>query len=111
MKVLLDTSVFLWLQTDPARVGRGLEVLEDVSTDLLVSAASAWEIAIKYALDRLPLPEPPARYVPSRIAAMGAAPLPIEMADAVSVAELPPHHRDRSTGCSSLRRGATSSPW
>ena len=43
---------------------------------LVVSAASSWEIAIKHGLGRLPLPEPPERYVPERIRALAAEGLP-----------------------------------
>lgn len=94
MRFLLDTHVFLWLQTEPERLGGRLRELEDPSTELLVSAASAWEIAIKHALGRLELPEPPEQYVPARVRAINAQPLAIEMSHACAVASLPPHHRD-----------------
>ena len=94
MNLLLDTHVFLWLQTAPERLGSRLSLVEDARTGLLVSAASSWEIAIKYGLGRLPLPEPPERYVPSRLRAVGAEPLPIEHAHALAVSSLPPLHRD-----------------
>lgn len=94
MRALLDTHVFLWLQTEPARVGSTLEILKVPDTHLFVSAASAWEIAIKYGLGRLDLPEPPARYVPSRIRAIGATALSVDVLDGAAVAELPPLHRD-----------------
>ncbi len=95
MKALLDTHVWLWLQTAPERLTReARELVEDASNDLFLSAASAWEIAIKYALGKLPLPDPPDRYVPSRLALSGTTPLPVEMRHALQVAALPPHHRD-----------------
>ena len=94
MRLLLDTHVFLWLQTEPERLGEHLAMVEDRRTGLLLSAVSSWEIAIKHALGRLPLPEPPERYVPARIRAIGATPLPIEHAHALAVASLPSLHRD-----------------
>jgi len=94
VKALLDTHVFLWLQTEPERVGSALEILAAPETDLLVSAASAWEIAIKYGLGRIDLPEPPVTYLPSRLRAIGASPLPVDVLDATAVANLPPLHRD-----------------
>lgn len=94
MKLLLDTHVFLWLQTKPERLGQRLAIVEDVHNELLLSAASAWEIAIKHALGRLPLPEPPADYVPERIRLIGARPVPVEHAHALAVAALPSLHRD-----------------
>lgn len=94
MNLLLDTHVFLWLQTEPERLGQALGVVEDDRTELLVSAASSWEIAIKYELGKLPLPEAPERYVPERIRAIGARPVGIEHPHALAVAGLPPLHRD-----------------
>ncbi len=52
------------------------------------------QIAIKYALGRLDLPEPPVRNLPSRLRAIGAAPLQVSVEDAAAVAQLPPLHRD-----------------
>ena len=92
--MLLDTHVFLWLQTEPERLGDRLALVEDNATTLLLSPASSWEMAIKYALGRLPLPEPPERYVPTRMRAIGAEALPIEHHHALAVALLPPLHRD-----------------
>ncbi len=95
MKILLDTHVWLWLQTSPERLSnRALEQLRDPENELYLSAASGWEIAIKHALGKLPLPEPPDRYVPSRLAASGVTPLAVEMRHTLHVASLPTHHRD-----------------
>ena len=94
MKVLLDTHVFLWLHTEPERLGDHLPVVEDRRNALLVSAVSSWEIAIKYELGQLSLPEPPERYVPERLRIIGATPLAIEHPHALAVAALPPLHRD-----------------
>lgn len=69
-------------------------MLEETSNELLLSAASSWEIAIKYSLGRLSLPEPPETYVPSRIQRSGVTPLRIEHSHALAVASLPMHHRD-----------------
>lgn len=95
MKFLVDTHCWLWLQASPERLATPvLSLLEDPANDLLLSAASSWEIAIKYALGKLPLPEPPSRYVPRRMAVSGSRGLPIEHAHSLRVAELPLHHRD-----------------
>jgi len=94
LKVLLDTRIFLWLQSEPERLGEHLSLVEDSRTELIVSAVSSWEIAIKNGLGRLPLPEPAARYVPERIRVIGAQTLAIEHTHALAVAGLPPLHRD-----------------
>lgn len=95
MRFLLDTHCWLWLQVSPERLSSGiLASLADPANDLLLSAASSWEIAIKYTLGKLPLPIPPARYVPERMTASGTLGLPVEHSHALRVAALPPHHRD-----------------
>jgi PIN domain nuclease of toxin-antitoxin system len=94
LKVLLDTHIFLWLNTEPERLGKHLPLVEDARTELLVSAASSWEIVIKHALGRLALSQPPDRYVPERIRVLGAQALAIEHTHALAVARLPHLHRD-----------------
>lgn len=94
MNLLLDTHIFLWLQTDPERLGEHLPIVADERNKLLLSAASSWEIAVKYQLGKLPLPEAPERYVPGRMRAIGAEALAIEHPHALAVARLPPLHRD-----------------
>lgn len=94
MKLLLDTHVFLRLQTQPERLGEQRRVVEDQRNALLLSAASSWEIAIKYQLGKLALPDPPEQYVPSRMRAIAAEPLPVQHHHALAVATLPPLHRD-----------------
>jgi PIN domain nuclease of toxin-antitoxin system len=95
LKILLDTHVWLWLQTEPDRLSDdALGHLHDATHDLYLSAASGWEIAIKHALGKLPLPEPPARYVPSRLETSGVSSLPVEMRHALHVSGLPSHHQD-----------------
>jgi PIN domain nuclease of toxin-antitoxin system len=93
--VLLDTQVWLWMLAAPERLSRkakGLVVSAD--NELLLSAASAWEIAIKHGLGKLHLPEPPVEYVSRLMVSTGVTPLPVVHRHALHVATLPPHHRD-----------------
>jgi len=95
VRVLLDTHVWLWMQAEPDKLGeRAFELLDDEANELVLSAASAWEIAIKHAAGKLALPSPPATYVPDRIASSGVTPLPVSHVHALGVASLPPRHRD-----------------
>lgn len=95
MRILLDTHCWLWLQSQPDRIPADvLEILASSETELLLSAASAWEISIKYALGKLPLPHSPTQYVPSRMATSGTKPLSVEVRHVVRVSSLPLHHRD-----------------
>ena len=95
MRALVDTHCWLWLQVDPDRLGAILlDELRDPSSERYLSSASAWEIAIKYALGKLPLPEHPTTYVPDRMRLSRFRELAITHADALAVTNLPPHHRD-----------------
>jgi len=95
MRILLDTQCWLWMAASPEKLSaRARSLVETTEHELLLSAASAWEIAIKHALGKIRLPEPPARYVPSRVETLRTVPLPIELEHALRVATLPPHHRD-----------------
>ncbi len=83
------------MQSDPGRLrdeARGL--VADARNDVFLSAASAWEIAIKYRLGKLLLPETPATYVPDRMRRSGTSALPVEHAHTLRTAALPDHHRD-----------------
>ena len=95
MRILLDTQVWLWMLAAPERLSepnRALVVAAD--NELLLSAASAWEIAIKYALGRLRLPEAPGELIPRLMTRTGITPLPVHHRHALHVATLPPLHRD-----------------
>ena len=95
MRLLLDTQAWVWLQISPDRLNQqAVKLVSDPAVDLLLSAASSWEIAIKYALGKLPLPVAPAEYVPDRMRSNGVAALPITHSHALRVAQLPHHHRD-----------------
>ena len=95
MRYLLDTGIWLSLQVDPGRIDSSTRMLlADRANELLLSAASSWEIAIKYRLGKLPLPEPPVDYVPNRMRRSGTTPLAVEHAHVLRVAQLPDHHRD-----------------
>ena len=78
----------------PEKLGAATAVLADEANELLLSAASAWEISIKWGLGRIPLPEKPAFYVPSRMNLTGVKALPVSHAHALQVAELVRHHGD-----------------
>jgi PIN domain nuclease of toxin-antitoxin system len=95
MRLLVDTQCWLWMNAAPERLSPPVRrQIERNDTELFFSAASAWEIAIKFALGKLPLPEPPAKYVPNRLRLTRTAVLAITDRHALHVADLPSHHRD-----------------
>ncbi|MGB9885969.1 MAG: type II toxin-antitoxin system VapC family toxin [Moorellales bacterium] len=95
MKALLDTHVFLWWITDDSRLsGRAREIIGSGENTLYLSAASAWEIAIKAGLGRLSLPDDLESFIPEQLAENGILPLPVRLSHALRVHALPAYHRD-----------------
>jgi PIN domain nuclease of toxin-antitoxin system len=95
VRILIDTQCWLWWCSDSDSLSAGArDVIAAARDPLYLSAASSWEIAIKTGLGKLKLPEPPSRYVPTRLAESGMSALPIEHVHALRVAELPSHHGD-----------------
>ena len=88
MKLLLDTHVFLWAVGDSTKLpSRIIGMLESDEHQLLVSAASAWEIAIKSGIGKQMVWHhgPPADLLDDFIGRLGATRLPIHIRHAVEV--------------------------
>jgi PIN domain nuclease of toxin-antitoxin system len=95
MRILLDTHVFLWyISADPQLPAAFRDAIRDPANEVYLSAASVWEAVIKYALGKLPLPEPPAEYLPRQREAHRIATLPVEEGAFPHLAGLPLLHRD-----------------
>jgi PIN domain nuclease of toxin-antitoxin system len=95
VRILLDTHVFLWWnEANPQLSKKALRILADPANSLVLSVASAWEIAIKTQSGKLRLPEDAATYVPTRAAHYGMEILPIFLPHTLALASLPLLHRD-----------------
>lgn len=94
MKFLVDTCTFLWIVGGAELPARVVQAFRDPEHEIYLSAVSAWEIAIKEARGRLPLPEPAHQFVVSEREAHGIAPLPIDEESALHLSRLPVLHRD-----------------
>lgn len=95
MKLLLDTQCWLWWFAQPERLSEeAITQIADETNELWFSVASIWEIGIKVAIAKLPLPEPPDRYISSRMGQLGMRSLEITATHALRAASLPLHHRD-----------------
>lgn len=95
MTLLLDTHVLLWWLQDSRRLGkRARAAIEQPGSLVFVSAASAWEIAIKMALGRLDLGEPPEVCLPRELERSAFEPLAVTVEHAAAVAGLPALHSD-----------------
>ena len=94
MKLLLDTQLLLWAAGQPERLSAAArKLLNDPRNELLFSAASIWEIAIKNTLGREDFRVEP-RVLRRGLLDNGYAELPITSQHAVSIDGLPPRHRD-----------------
>ncbi|MFZ4617066.1 MAG: type II toxin-antitoxin system VapC family toxin [Rectinemataceae bacterium] len=94
MRVLLDTCTFLWLCEDSPSLSPTARHLILSCAELYLSPVSAWEIAVKNRIGRLPLPEDPATWVPRMRKAHGIDPLPLTEDAALCLLKLPDHHKD-----------------
>lgn len=95
MKLLLDTHTFLWWITDSPRLSEhARQLIAHGDNEVLFSAASGWEIAIKTGLGRLSLPDDAERFITEQLARNSFLVLPIQLSHALRVMALPDHHRD-----------------
>ena len=94
-RILLDTHIWLWSILSPGKLGdEGQAIIEEAENDLFLSAASSWEISIKYRLGRLPLPEPPESFILLRLIRDNIKPMSVEHHHACRVSVLTDIHRD-----------------
>ena len=92
---MLDTHAFLWWINDDTRLSEAArEVISDGGRELLFSAASGWEMAIKIGLGKLNVTGPLSSYLPARLLENGIGVLPVSLRHAMGVTELPNYHRD-----------------
>ncbi len=94
MNVLLDTHVALWAITDSPKLSqKAREIIQSSKSTVWVSAASVWEIAIKYALGRGDMPVS-SQEAMTYFRESGYRFLPVEAEHAATVQDLPAHHQD-----------------
>lgn len=110
MKLLLDTHVLLWAAGQPEKLSPAArQQLESPENELLFSAASLWEIAIKHGLGRDDFRVAP-RLLRRGLLDNGYIELPITSAHAVALDSLPPIHKDpfdRMLVAQSITEGVT----
>jgi PIN domain nuclease of toxin-antitoxin system len=95
MKLLVDSNAWLWQLREPHRLNaHAFGLLEDAGNDLLLSAVSVWEVAIKQRKGTIQLPRPVSEIVAAELASGRYAALPITHDHAVRTVSLPLHHRD-----------------
>ena len=109
MRLLLDTCTFLWITLESPELSvTARRLFEDPDNEVHLSVVSAWEIAIKSSRGKLSLPEPAARFLPSRGAAYHNDALPLDEESTLQLERLPRLHRDpfdRMLVCQSIVHG------
>jgi PIN domain nuclease of toxin-antitoxin system len=95
VRALLDTHAFLWWTLDDPRMpARVRAVLANPGNELVFSAASAWELAIKAQVGKLRLPANLEQFIREQLDLNAMLTLPVELTHALHVLSLPLHHRD-----------------
>jgi PIN domain nuclease of toxin-antitoxin system len=111
MKLLLDTCTFLWIVTGDASLSApARKLFSDPANEVFLSSVSAWEIAVKHSLGKLPLPRPPSVLVPAERQRHQIEPLALDEAAALFSAKLPELHKDpfdRMLVCQAMVGGLT----
>ncbi len=83
------------MTSNPSLLSEGARrAVLDNDNNVFLSAASTWEIAIKYAAGKLKLAAPPSVFVPTKRADLALRELAIDERCALRVGQLPPHHSD-----------------
>jgi PIN domain nuclease of toxin-antitoxin system len=95
VRLLLDSHVLIWyVDQDHLLTPSAHTAIDDPGNDVVVSAATIWEIAIKVGIGKLTLSGPYRTWINQSLADLGAIVLPITVDYADAQANLPPHHGD-----------------
>ena len=109
MRLLLDTCTFLWIAAGSDELSHAArDAYADPANEVFLSAVSAWEIAIKNTLGKLPLPDAPIRYIPAVRSRHGISPLALEEEATLQLPKLPGLHKDpfdRMLVCQAIAHG------
>jgi PIN domain nuclease of toxin-antitoxin system len=95
MRALLDTHAFLWWINDDARLSdRFRAIISSGVNEILFSAVSAWEIAVKAGIGRLTIPGDLETYTLAQVSRNRFEVLSISLSHALRASRLLPHHKD-----------------
>lgn len=93
-RFLLDTNAFLYFINNDSALSETAKNLLESEVDLLISAASLWEIAIKFSIGKLSLPDSFGNFIPAQIRQNDIEILPVTLPHLEKVSSLPFHHKD-----------------
>ena len=95
MRLLIDSHALIWYVDQHQQLSSASHAaMSDPSNELLLSAGSIWEIAIKIGLGKLVLTQPYLLWMSRAVTDLGITVLPITIEYADAQASLPKHHSD-----------------
>lgn len=95
MRLLIDTHTLIWAMDDPSKLSEPAAAsLQDPANDLLLSAATVWEMAIKISQGKLKLSLSYRMWMEKAISDLELAILPVTVEYAEQQSKLPTHHKD-----------------
>lgn len=95
MRLLIDSHSLVWAVDNPAQLSAAATTeLQDPANELIISAATVWEISIKAGMGKLTLSSAYRAWMNRAITYLGLTILPITVEYAAAQAALPWHHRD-----------------
>jgi len=108
-RYLLDTCTFLWMVAGANALSeRAARIIRDPDNEVVLSAVSAWEIAVKHRAGKLPLPDRPDVFVRTQREAHLLGSLALAEAHVLTLPKLPEFHRDpfdRMLVCQAIAEG------
>ena len=111
MRALLDTCTFLWLALDPKRISKpATDLINNESVQLMLSQVSVMEIVMKFRIGKLPLPEAPHLWIPTRREFFKLEDAPLSETVIFRSGQLPDVHNDpfdRLIAAHAIESGAT----
>jgi PIN domain nuclease of toxin-antitoxin system len=94
-QLLLDACTLIWLASDPKKLSKkATRVLNDRSSNLVLSDVTVWEISLKWSAGKMVLPDPPSSWIENQVELWHMTRLPIDVASIYKSTELPSHHKD-----------------
>jgi PIN domain nuclease of toxin-antitoxin system len=93
-RLLLDTNAFLYFINNDSALSERAKTLLESEVSLLISAASLWEIAIKFSIGKLSLPASFGDFIPAQLQQNAIEILPVTLPHLEKVSTLPFHHKD-----------------
>jgi len=95
MKLLTDTQTFVWIHDEPQKISqKALVELKNSANELILSAASLWELQIKIQINKFKFKDTLANVVATEQKANGFRILPVTFAHVLELEKLPFHHKD-----------------